>query len=151
MSAIRKASKDDAAVVTEYVIKLLTELRGEPFTGDRTKMTTCAAKLIETGRCISLVLETDREIIGLLNISIAHAVRVSGEYGILEELYIEPEYRSHGFGKELLDRAKEIARQRDWPRLEVGAPSLEHWRRTYDFYRANGFEEIGPRLKFVLK
>ena len=151
MSLIRQAAANDAPAVTELVIKLLTELRGVPFEGDRAKMTTSAADLIESGRCISYLMEVDRKIIGLLNISVAYAVRVSGEYGILEELYIEPQHRSRGLGREFIEQAKKLARERNWPRLEVGAPSLERFQRTYAFYRNNGFEEIGPRLKFVLK
>ena len=151
MSIIRQADKNDAAVVTELVIKLLTELNGKPYEGDSAAMTAAAAELIVSGRCVSFILESDQKPVGILNISIAHAIRNCGEYGILEELYIEPDYRSRGFGKELLDCAKELARQNHWPRLEVGAPSLEHWRRTFAFYRNNGFEEIGPRLKFILK
>jgi hypothetical protein len=37
-----------------------------------------------------------------------------------------------------------------WGRLEVGAPDVPKWKGTLAFYRRNGFDEVGPRLKILL-
>lgn len=66
---------------------------------------------------------------------------------LIVELYIAPTYRSQGVGALLLDRAIAFARTRGWSRLEVGAPDQPRWSRTVDFYRRQGFVEVGPRLK----
>ena len=50
----------------------------------------------------------------------------------------------------LLAAAAQHARAAGWRRLEVGAPAQPDWRRTFDFYRANGFTEVGPRLRILL-
>jgi hypothetical protein len=34
--------------------------------------------------------------------------------------------------------------------LEVGAPDVPRWQRTVDFYKRNGFKEVGPRLYLPL-
>ena len=34
--------------------------------------------------------------------------------------------------------------------MEVGAPDLPSWQRSYDFYLNHGFKEVGPRLELLL-
>ncbi len=46
-----------------------------------------------------------------------------------------------------MEAAVAQARESGWKRLEVGAPAAAHWPRTLEFYLANGFTEVGPRLK----
>ena len=50
----------------------------------------------------------------------------------------------------MLAAAAALARERGWPRLEVGAPDVPKWQRSLDFYLRCGFEEVGPRLRLLL-
>ena len=50
----------------------------------------------------------------------------------------------------LIETAVFFARTQNWPVLEVGTPSLPRWQRTVDFYRRQGFREIGPRLELEI-
>ena len=49
---------------------------------------------------------------------------VPGVY--LEDLFVEPEHRGHGFGKAFLVALARIALDRGYQRLRVGGPRLEH-------------------------
>jgi len=57
--------------------------------------------------------------------------------------------RSRGVGAALLERAKQKSVERRWGRLEVGAPRQPQWSRTSDFYQREGFQLIGPRLRWT--
>ncbi|MCG8354004.1 MAG: GNAT family N-acetyltransferase, partial [Kiloniellales bacterium] len=71
-------------------------------------------------------------------------------FGEITELYIDPRYRSSGLGATMIEAAERVARERGWPRLEVGAPDVPRWQRTVDFYTRYGFVQVGPRLKLML-
>jgi GNAT superfamily N-acetyltransferase len=61
-----------------------------------------------------------------------------------------PDGRSKNVGALLTEAAAAFGREREWPFIEVGAPSVPAWQRTVDFYLKCGFEEIGPRLQLTL-
>jgi GNAT superfamily N-acetyltransferase len=86
----------------------------------------------------------------MITVAQSIAIYSLGKFGIINELYVLPEYRSCGIGKLLLDEVVKLAKSKAWKRIEVGAPNQEKWQRTIDFYIKEGFIEIGPRLKRVL-
>jgi GNAT superfamily N-acetyltransferase len=89
--------------------------------------------------------------VGLLTVVEAFAIYANGPYGIINEMYVVPEYRSGGVGRQLLDAAKRYGLARGWSRLDVTAPESERWERTRRFYEREGFAFTGPKLKFVLR
>ncbi len=82
------------------------------------------------------VAEVDGEVVGMalwfLNFSTWR-----GTHGIyLEDLYVRPEHRAHGLGRELLRSLAELCVQRGYSRLEW---SVLDWNTpSIDFYRAAG-------------
>jgi GNAT superfamily N-acetyltransferase len=84
--------------------------------------------------------------VGVITVSTSAAIYAAGIVGTIQELYVVPALRSAAVGATLLSTVVEVGRASGWNRLEVGAPSQERWKRTIDFYEANGFTEIGPRL-----
>ena len=82
-------------------------------------------------------------IVGFGALCESHSLYAEGTFGILQEFYILPEYRSKGIGKRLLDRFVEFARDRRWKRLELCTPPVPAFDRTVAFYQANGFEITG--------
>ena len=58
----------------------------------------------------------------------------------LEDLYVKPEFRSHGIGQRLLAALAEIALQRDCGRLEWSV--LDWNQRALEFYRQLGAEAM---------
>lgn len=95
----------------------------------------------------TLLAFDDEDAVGIITVSESIAFYAGGEIGVINELYVLPEWRSEGVGKLLLDQMKEIAFARGWRRLEVTTPG-EAYDRTIRFYEREGFFPIGPRMKW---
>ena len=96
-----------------------------------------------------LALDDDDAVVGVITVVESLSLSAGGRYGVINELFVVPEYRSEGVGKMLLDFAKEIGEQRGWTRIEVTTPGDE-FDKTLRFYEREGFWKIGPRYKFQL-
>jgi len=96
-----------------------------------------------------LALDDDGDVVGILTLSQTISIYAGGYIGVLNELYVVPNYRSEGVGKILLDAAKALAEERGWKRLEVTTPG-EEYAKTLRFYEREGFMAIGPRYKFMV-
>ncbi len=91
----------------------------------------------------------DRDV-GVAMLNECAAIYAGGRFGEISELYVVPDRRSQNIGALLTDAVVAFARERAWPFVEVGAPSIPTWQRTVDFYLKRGFEEVGPRLYLTL-
>jgi GNAT superfamily N-acetyltransferase len=63
-------------------------------------------------------------------------------------MYVDPEFRSAGVGKMLIDAVKEFSRAKNWLRIDVTAPPEQQWTRTVRFYEKQGFVFTGPKMRF---
>lgn len=160
---IREAQSADAAAIGRLVHALLSELAppGPDGVGtlalDMGEITDRARRLFEgEARVWALLAEADDgaagdgAALGVLMLNECAAIYAGGAFGEITELYVAPEHRASGLGAGLIAAAADFARARGWPRLEVGAPDQPRWSRTVAFYRRNGFEEVGPRLRRLL-
>lgn len=154
---VRHAQSEDAKTVGRLIHALLSELDppGSDQFGECTlkvdDVTMTARRLLEgDAKVWALIAETDGEAVGVLMLNECAAIYAGGAFGEITELYVAPEHRAAGAGAELIAAAEDFARSRGWPRLEVGAPDQPRWSRTVAFYRRNGFEEVGPRLRRLL-
>jgi GNAT superfamily N-acetyltransferase len=88
-------------------------------------------------------------IVGVLAASWQHAIHVPGRYGTIQDLWVHPEWRSRAIGCDLIEAFCDLARREGAKRLEVGLPreSFARIGATEAFYRANGFEHLGPRMR----
>ena len=98
---------------------------------------------------VLLAFDGDGDPAGIITLAETVALFAGGKVGVINELYVLPEYRSEGVGRMLLEAAKEIAASNEWRRLEVTTPG-EEFIRTRQFYEREGFFEIGPRYKLAL-
>lgn len=146
MISIRPVTPDDAPAVAEMVAALLTELGGAP--GDL--VSTAHDVLARDDRVVGFLAVDDGCPVGVIMLSEGCAIFARGAFGQITELYVRPVLRSHGVAKQLLEHAIAVGRARGWRRIDVGAPAMPKWARTVAFYLANGFAEVGPRLKLVL-
>lgn len=74
-----------------------------------------------------------------------------GRFGIIQEFYVLPEWRSHGVGEALLREITALGRAQGWTRLELCTPPLPVFERTVAFYQRNGFARVGGyKMKFAL-
>jgi GNAT superfamily N-acetyltransferase len=150
---IVKLSVDEANVVFEEVLKLLVELGEE---GDELGELSHEKVLKEwqnsTDRFkVFAAKNPEEKIVGILTLAETFAIYANGNYGIINEMYTDPAYRSAGIGAMLVQSAIEYGRKKGWTRIDVTAPESERWERTRRFYEKQGFIFTGPKLKFLLK
>ncbi len=93
----------------------------------------------------------DNEIIGFGALCESHSLYAQGAFGIIQEFYVMPKYRSSDIGKELILEIITFAKSKNWKRLELCTPPLPEFNRTVDFYQDNGFEITGGyKMKLTL-
>jgi GNAT superfamily N-acetyltransferase len=143
---------DDADSVFDWVMRLLIELgdEGDELGSlDREKV---LSQWQQTGDRFNAFVarNEDGKILGVLTLVEPFAIYANGNYGIVNEMYVSPEYRSSGVGELLIDAAKEFGRKKGWARIDVTAPESERWERSQRFYEKQGFVFTWPKLKFLL-
>jgi para-aminobenzoate synthetase len=147
---VREATEPDVGAVAAAVGELLVELSGGgPAAAD---LETAALELVrDRGMGALLVAEAGGEdgIVGVLAASWQHAIHVPGRYGTIQDLWVDPEWRSRAVGHDLVEAFCALAREEGAKRIEVGLPREDFARiaATEAFYRANGFEHLGPRMR----
>jgi ribosomal protein S18 acetylase RimI-like enzyme len=147
---VREATEADVPAVAAGVGELLVELSGGGPAASELEEATI--KLVrDRGMGALLVAEAGGEdgIVGVLAASWQHAVHVPGRYGTIQDLWVHPEWRSRAIGHDLVAAFCELAREAGAQRIEVGLPreDFERLGATEAFYRANGFEHLGPRMR----
>ncbi|MBK8557153.1 MAG: GNAT family N-acetyltransferase [Lewinellaceae bacterium] len=103
----------------------------------------------DEGHSTLLALDDDGEVVGIMTVATFVSLYAGGKIGVINELYVLPDFRSEGVGKMLLDFAKEIGEDQGWVRLEVTTPGDEY-DKTLRFYEREGFHRIGPRYKYEI-
>ncbi len=147
---VRLAGEADAAAAAAAIGGLLVELSGGgPAAGELEQAT---MELVRDGGLGALlVAEAGGEdgIVGVLAASWQHAIHVPGRYGTIQDLWVHPDWRSKAIGHDLIEAFCELAREVGAKRIEVGLPreDFERIAATEAFYRANGFEHLGPRMR----
>jgi len=76
--------------------------------------------------------------VGVLLLTQCFAVFAGGEYGVIDQLYVRPEYRGQDIERDLLDKAVAISQQRGWLRLDVTGPDADRSERAARFARELG-------------
>lgn len=93
----------------------------------------------------------ERKVVGLMTLVETFAIHGGGNYGIIDEMYVLPEHRGKGVGRQLMQAAGEFAIRKKWSRIDTTVPAGERWMRTINFYQAHGFKNTGPKLRLFLK
>ena len=101
-ATIRPAGDADAAAVAAAVEELLVELGGRrpPRAELEAEM---RAALADPGVGAILVAEAGAEIVGVLSASWQRALHVPGRYATIQDLWVDPDWRSRGVGAALVD------------------------------------------------
>ncbi len=91
------------------------------------------------------------KIIGFGAICESHSLYAEGKFGIVQEFYVLPEYRSKDVGKSLIQEIIAFAKTKEWKRLELCTPPIPEFDRSVAFYQSNGFEITGGyKMKYVI-
>ncbi len=148
---VREAGADDVEAVAAAVENLLLELGGRR--PERHELEAEARALLDdpAGGSV-LIAEADGSIVGLVSTSWQRAIHVPGIYATIQDLWVDGAWRSRGVGAELVEAVASQARARGVSRLEVGLPreSFAAIASTESFYKRNGFEHLGPRMRRLL-
>jgi GNAT superfamily N-acetyltransferase len=150
-STVREAGADDVEAVATAVEALLLELGGSR--PERSDLETEVRALLDDPEGGSvLIAEADGGIVGVLSASWQRAIHVPGVYATIQDLWVDEAWRSRGVGAELVEAIASQARTRGVSRLEVGLPreTFAAIASTESFYRRNGFEHLGPRMRRLL-
>ena len=148
---VREASAGDVEEVATAVESLLRELGGRM--PARAEMEAEVQALLDDPHGGSvLIAEADGKIVGVLTASWQRAIHVPGVYATIQDLWVDEDWRSRGVGAELVEAVASQARTRGVSRLEVGLPreTFAAIASTESFYRRNGFEHLGPRMRRLL-
>ncbi|MFH0915089.1 MAG: GNAT family N-acetyltransferase [bacterium] len=160
--SIEVARGDEIGIVLTLIEELLVELgeEGREFSGiDREKLRRDIQRNIGTepgppsgtARFWALLAKDEGgTVLGVLTLSRSFALYAGGEYGVIDEMYVRPEHRCRGIGRELVDGAVAMARQQGWFRLDVAAPQDRRGERAARFYEKLGFEFTGPKLRLLV-
>lgn len=150
-ATVREAGSEDVEGVATAVESLLAELGGR--TPSPAEMEAEVQALLDDPQGGSvLIAEADGEIVGVLTASWQRAIHVPGVYATIQDLWVDEDWRSRGVGAELVEAIASQARTRGVSRLEVGLPreTFAAIASTESFYRRNGFEPLGPRMRRLL-
>jgi len=129
-----------AVCLTEEIIER-TGIRH--FEVDLPKAERLCRAFLESGRYEAFAALDGDEVVGFGTLCESHALYAEGSFGIVQEFYVKPAYRSHKVGRALLERIVAHARSRGWTRLELCTPPVPEFDRTVAFYLDNGFEITG--------
>ncbi|MCW2989320.1 MAG: Branched-chain-amino-acid transaminase [Solirubrobacterales bacterium] len=147
-ATIRPASDGDAAAVAAAVEQLLVELGGRrPPRADLEAEIRAVLQDQSVGALI--VAEAAGEIVGVLSASWQRALHVPGRYATIQDLWVDPDWRSRKVGAGLVEELVALCGKQGVVRIEVGLPreSFDAIRATEAFYAGNGFEHLGPRMR----
>lgn len=149
--AIRPAAREDAGRIATAVEELLIELGGRRPPRAALELEIEAA-LDDPAIGALIVAEAEGELVGVLSASWQRALHVPGRYATIQDLWVEAEWRSRKVGAGLVEALAELALAEGVSRIEVGLPreSFGAIRATEAFYVANGFEQLGPRMRRLL-
>ena len=148
---VREADAGNVEGVAAAVGALLDELGGRRPEQDELE-TEVRALLEDPAGGSVLIAEADGEIVGVLSASWQRAIHVPGVYATIQDLWVDEAWRSRGVGAELVEAVASQARTRGVSRLEVGLPreTFAAIASTESFYKRNGFEHLGPRMRRLL-
>lgn len=149
---LRMARPDDAALVAQAVQSLLTELGGPGPQFTRAGADRATEGLISDPSLGFVVIIEDTqavEVVGIATVSAVHAVRAGGDYGVLQELWVAPGYRSANHGARLLQAVEAEASRRGWPMVEVSLPlsGYAELPKLTKFYERAGYGQAGMRWR----
>ncbi|HXH62395.1 MAG TPA: GNAT family N-acetyltransferase [Fimbriimonadaceae bacterium] len=149
---IGRATPQQSTVVATMVAELLAEIvevtGAATFDFDAVTAATTARDMLEREKYFVFLAHSDADI-ALIAMYESHALYTTGAFGTIAELYVRPEYRSLGVGKELLNVARAFGLSRGWKRLEVTTPPLPQFDRALRFYEKEGFSTSGGRKLMV--
>ncbi|GIQ69606.1 acetyltransferase [Xylanibacillus composti] len=151
---IRAEAAHAEAIVPLYqaLMQEIADRSGQaPLTGSANPTEACRQSIEQGKYTAFLAQEGDGDAVGFLSLCESFSLYAGGSFGIIQELYVKPAFRSKGIGQLLLQAAYRHAKEQNWSRLEVNTPPLPAFTTTFSFYANKGFTVSGGRkLKWTV-
>ena len=145
MLNVRLATPADRNEALRLINCLLTELGGAP---QPSEAASPVFDELASGGDAGFVVIAEEEGVAkaVCTASFVQAIRTVGRYAILQEMYVEPESRSSGAGRAVIDFALARAVASGCQVVELGTP--RNGDRQIGFYERAGFVNVGARLRW---
>jgi|SRR6185369_506469 len=139
-----KESADEIAKLAVCLTNEIIERTGiKHFDVDMPLAMKLCREYMENGQYCVVAASDEGRVIGIGALCESHSLYAEGSFGIVQEFYVIPEYRSRKVGQKLIEKIVEVAKSKNWKRLELCTPPVPEFNRTVSFYQANGFEITG--------
>nr|BAJ06871.1 GCN5-related N-acetyltransferase [uncultured bacterium]BAJ06878.1 GCN5-related N-acetyltransferase [uncultured bacterium] len=147
----RSNSTDVARLAAGLINEIIERTRVKHFDVNIPLVEKLCGKFMDQGQYVVVgAIDNDR-VVGFGALCESHSLYAEGTFGIVQEFYILPEYRSKSIGKDLLAKIIEYGKSKQWVRLELCTPPVPEFDRTVSFYKENGFEITGGyKMKYVI-
>lgn len=147
--------QSDAEAVAQLAVCLTNEIIErtgiQHFDVDVPKAVSLCETYVANGLYDVLAAFDEKAVIGFAALCESHSLYAEGAFGIVQECYVMPEYRSQAVGHQLIQAVIQQAKRKQWTRLELCTPPLPAFDRTVAFYQANGFEITGGyKMKYTI-
>lgn len=143
------AVSEDAPAIAEMAAHLLREIMSVTghahFQVDDGQIERRVREFLAQGKYHVFLAREASVQVGFIALTETCALYAQGRLGLIPECYVSPAWRGRGFGRALLERAKEFGRAQHWTRLEVTTPPLPEFTETLRFYEREGFALSGGR------
>jgi len=137
--------------VTQYIDLLYAELFGEEaLLSQQTKLDIQRQWQTDVPTHWAYKIVDDNQVVAFFTLAESFSFFAHGRYGIINELWVAPDFRSQGVGGQVLTFIKTLAREKNWPRIDVSAPPFDEWIKTFEFYQKYGFMHTGKKLKYLI-
>ena len=150
ISLVNKEKSEDIAKLAVCLTNEIVERTGiKYFDVDITLAIQLCTSYIKNGHYNVIAAHEGENIVGFGALSESHSLYAEGAFGIIQEFYVKPEYRSKSIGQQLISEIISFAKVKKWKRLELCTPPVPEFDRTVAFYQSNGFEISGGyKMKF---
>lgn len=142
--SVREIQQAELAQFKKMLLNFYAEI-GHDFSEEN--LDSIVEDFLKKGSIVIAVDNSSDEIVGLISFVESSALYARGDFGVINELYIIPEYRSKKIGQKLIHFLMEEGKRRNWSRLELDTPEVEKSEKTINFYKKEGFIPIGYRMK----
>lgn len=97
---------------------------------------------------VKIILEEGGKVLGWAYLYVIFQDRHKEPYGLMENVYVEPEYRNRGLGAKLVELLIEEAKKHNCYKLIGTSKKIKP--DVHAFYKRHGFEEMGLEFRMDL-
>jgi GNAT superfamily N-acetyltransferase len=136
-TTIEPATADDLPELTDLLGQLFTQ--ESEFAPDRVKQMRALRLIIDNpARGRIFVVRSGSHLLGMINLLITISTAEGGFVLMLEDLVVHPDYRGHGLGGQLVERAIQFAREKKFLRITLLTERVKE-EAAQGFFRKHGF------------